>query len=198
MTESAAIPQFTLRRVLNLDEANQRRAGRSWTTELVCTLAAALRHHPELNAYWAEDRGEPVQWPAVAIGIAVDRPGDGLIVPAVTDIDRLGRDQADKTVRGLVARISAGDVRPGDLDQASITLSNLGGLGIDQFDALLFPPQAAIVSTGSIKMRPIATKDGAVKAALTCEVGLTIDHRVTDGANAARYLDTFANLIQGG
>lgn len=197
MTASAAIPQFTLRRVLELDGANTRRGKRSWTTELVCSLAAALRHHPELNSHWSTDTEAPVPWPVIAIGIAVDRPDDGLIVPAVTDIDQLGRDRADKIVRELVARVASGEVHPGDLDQASLTLSNLGGSGVDQFDALLFPPQAAIVSVGSIKMRPIATADGAIKAALTCAVGLTVDHRVIDGANAARFFDTFANLMQG-
>ena len=77
-----------------------------------------------------------------------------------------------------------------DLAQASITLSNLGGFGVDRFNALLFPPQPVIVSAGSIRMRPIATGDGALKAALTCEIGLTVDHRrpvVTIYRNNPRY-----------
>lgn len=198
MSQSAQIPQFVLRRTLILDAANSRRNGRSWTTELACSLAAALRHHPELNAYWDEEADAPVPWPNVTIGLAVDRPGEGLIVAGLEDVDQLGKDNADKVVREVAGRVSAGDVRPEDLKQASITLSNLGGIGVDGFDALLFPPQAAIVSTGTIKMRPVATPDGGLKAALTCNVGLTIDHRVTDGANAAAYLDTFANLMEGG
>lgn len=198
MNKSAAIPQFTLRRMLILDEANQRRNRRSWTTELACSLAASLRHHPELNAYWNEETDEPVSWPSVTIGLAVDRPGEGLIVAGLEEIDRNGRDAADKIVREVAARVSAGDVRPEDLKQPSITLSNLGGLGVDNFDALLFPPQAAIVSVGTIKVRAVATADGGLKPALTCNVGLTVDHRVTDGANAARFLDTFANLMEGG
>ncbi len=198
MGRSATIPQFVLRRTLVLDAANARRNGRSWTTELACSLAAAMRHHPELNAYWDEEADAPAAWPTVTIGLAVDRPGEGLIVAALEDIDRKGRDEADRIVREVAARVSAGEVHPEDLKQPSITLSNLGGLGVDNFDALLFPPQASIVSVGTIKMRPIATADGGLKAALTCNVGLTVDHRVTDGANAARYLDTFANLMEGG
>jgi pyruvate dehydrogenase E2 component (dihydrolipoamide acetyltransferase) len=196
MNRSAAVPQFTLYRTLNLDRAAGRKAGRSWTTELVRALAAALREHPELNARWDEESRTTVTFPTVAVGLAVDRPGVGLVVATIADPDLGDPDDADRNVRTVADRAKTGKFRPEDMAQASITLSNLGGLGVDRFNALLFPPQAAIMSAGAIRMRPVATSDGALKAALTCEVGLTVDHRVADGADGARFLDDFAHRVE--
>lgn len=196
MGASAAIPQFTLYRTLVLDRAAGRRAGRSWTTELVRALAGALRRHPELNARWDEPARTTVGFDAVRIGLAIDRPGVGLVVAAIADPDLADPDDADRMVRTVTDRARTGKPKPEDMAQASVTLSNLGGLGVDSFNALLFPPQAAILSAGSIRMRPVATSDGALKAALTCEVGLTIDHRVSDGADGARFLESFTELVE--
>jgi pyruvate dehydrogenase E2 component (dihydrolipoamide acetyltransferase) len=198
MGRSSAIPQFTLYRTLRLDRAASRRGGVSWTTILVRALAQALRAHPELNARWDETSTTTVPFGGVAVGLAVDRPGVGLVVATVADPDVGDPETTDQAVRLLADRAKTGKLRPEDMAQASITLSNLGGLGVDRFNALLFPPQAAILSAGSIKMRPVATGDGALKAELTCEVGLTIDHRVADGADGARFLDTFAGIAESG
>lgn len=196
MGRSAAIPQFTLYRTLRLDRAQSARNGRSWTTELVRALAGALRQHPEMNARWDEAAQDAVPFEGVGVGLAVDRPGVGLVVATVSDPDLGDPADSDHRVRMVADRARTGKLRPEDMAQASITLSNLGGLGVERFNALLFPPQAAIMSAGSIAMRPIATGDGALKAALTCEVGLTVDHRVADGADGARLLDMFATLVE--
>lgn len=198
MNRTAAVPQFTLYRTLVLDRAAGRKGGRSWTTELVRALAASLRQHPELNARWDDDSRTTVPFPTVAVGLAVDRPGVGLVVATVADPDLGDPDDADRIARTVADRAKSGKLRPEDMAQASITLSNLGGLGVDRFNALLFPPQAAILSAGSIRMRPMATSDGALKAALTCEVGLTVDHRVADGADGARFLEDFARMVESG
>ena len=195
MGRSAEIPQFTLYRTLLLDRAAAGREGRSWTTELVRALAAALREHPELNARWDEKADRPVPWDFLRIGLAVDRPGMGLVVAAIEDPDLADSTRADQMVRATADRARSAKLRPEDLAQPSITLSNLGGLGVERFNALLFPPQAAILSAGTIAMRPVATRDGGLKAALTLEVGLTIDHRVADGADGARLLGAFAEKI---
>lgn len=197
MTASAAIPQFTLYRTLRLDTAARHKGGESWTTILVRGLAAALRQHPEFNSHWDDQRREPVPFPSHRVGLAIDRPGVGLVVAAVADPDLPAVEDADSAVRRLADRARTGRLQPEDLAQASITLSNLGGLGVDRFNALLFPPQASILSAGTIAMRPVATGDGALKASLTCEVGLTVDHRVADGADGARFLETFAAIVQG-
>ena len=198
MNRTATVPQFTLWRTLQLDTAATRKGGMGWTTLLVRSLAAALGEHPEINAHWDDEQRQTVPFPGRAVGIAIDRPGVGLVVATLTDPSVLDPEEADRAVRALVDRARTGKIRPDDMAQASITLSNLGGMGVDRFNALLFPPQAAIMSIGSIRHRPVATGDGALKAVLTAEVGLTVDHRVADGADGARYLDTFAQLVEAG
>lgn len=193
MTESAAIPQFTLWRTVELDRVDQTRHGVSWTTIWVRALAASLRVHPELNMRWS-DQG-PVAVATVAVGLAIDRQGEGLLVASVTDPDLGPIEAADSRIRDVAARAKSGKLRPEDLGQASITLSNLGGLDVDRFNALITPPQAAILSVGSIKRRPTVTPDGGLVAALTAEIGLTIDHRVADGADGARFLQTLVDLL---
>lgn len=189
MEASAAIPQFTLYRTVDLTTANERRAGLGWTTVLVRALAAGLRQHPEMR---------PGSDPEVVrVGIAVDRPDLGLTVVSIPGPDRLDRDLANEEVRGVVDRARSNRVRPEDMAPAQTTLSNLGGLGIDRFNALLFPPQASILSAGTIRHRPIATGDGALKVALTVELGLTVDHRVADGADGARFLETVVDALGG-
>ena len=196
MNRSAAIPQFTLYRTLDLERAAATRRGISWTTVLVRALAGAVRNHQEVNATWHEDERQARPLGFVRVGIAVDRPGIGLVVATIDAPDVGDLERVDADVRSLIDRARTGKIRPEDLAPASISLSNLGGLGVDRFNALLFPPQALILSIGSIRNRPTAAADGSLNATLTAEVGLTVDHRVGDGADAARFLETFAGLLQ--
>jgi pyruvate dehydrogenase E2 component (dihydrolipoamide acetyltransferase) len=192
---SAAVPQFTLYRRLDVSMAQERRAGRSWTTELARALAAALWRHPECNAVWDAEAEEPVALETVRIGIAVDTP-DGLVVVAVDDPDGVDPVEADARIRSAIERGRAGRVSADDQREVSSTISNLGGLGIDRFDALLVPPQPTILSVGRIVETPVVV-DGRVRVRPLLEVGLTVDHRVADGADGARLLDTFATRLEG-
>jgi pyruvate dehydrogenase E2 component (dihydrolipoamide acetyltransferase) len=195
MNRSAVVPQFTLYRTIDLESAAARRAGASWTTVLVRALAAATREHPELNAIWNADEGVVVGNDVVKVGLAVDRPGVGLVVSSIADPDQVDLDDADAAIRALIDRTRTGKLRPEDMGAGSVTLSNLGGLGVDRFEALLFPPQAMIMSAGTIRHRPVAKADGSLRATLTVEIGLTIDHRVADGADGARFLQTFVDAL---
>ncbi len=197
MNRSASIPQFTLYRTVNVEAVAGSRGGSSWTTVLVRALAASLREHAELNAHWDDESASSVPFDQLRIGLAVDRPGSGLVVTSIGDPDLLPLDDADMAVRSLIDRTRTGKIRPDDMGQASITLSNLGGLGVDRFNALLFPPQPLILSIGTIRHRPTAAADGSLRATLSAEVGLTVDHRVADGADGARYLDTFIRSLGG-
>jgi pyruvate dehydrogenase E2 component (dihydrolipoamide acetyltransferase) len=195
MNRSAAVPQFTLYRTVDLEPAAARRRGASWTTMLVRALASATREHPELNATWDDQQGTVSPNQSVKVGLAVDRPGVGLVVSSIADPDLADLDDADAAVRALVDRTRTGKLRPEDIGAGSVTLSNLGGLGVDRFEALLFPPQAIIMSVGTIRHRPVAKADGSLRATLTAEVGLTVDHRVADGADGARFLQTFVDAL---
>jgi pyruvate dehydrogenase E2 component (dihydrolipoamide acetyltransferase) len=194
-TRSAAVPQFTLHRRIDMTVARERREGRSWTTELARALAAALWRHPECNATWDPEAEEAVPLGSVRIGIAVDTP-DGLVVVGVDDPDAVDPAHADQLVRSAIERARAGQLTPEDNQGISSTISNLGGLGVDRFDALLLPPQATILSVGRMVDQPVVS-DGRIRARPMMEVGLTVDHRVADGADGARLLETFATRLEG-
>lgn len=193
-TRSAAIPQFTLHRRIDMELARERREGRSWTTELARALAAALWRHPECNAVWDDDAQEPAPLETVRIGIAVDSP-DGLVVIGVDDPDATDPAEADRRIKQAIDRARRGELTPQDVAGISSTISNLGGLGIDRFDALLMPPQATILSVGRMVDTPVVV-DGRVRVRTMMEVGLTVDHRVADGADGARMLETFAQRLE--
>lgn len=195
MTRSAAVPQFTLYRTVDVESASRSRGGTSWTTVLVRALASALREHPELNARWDDETEGLIPFDSLRVGLAVDRPGSGLVVTSIPDPDLQPLEDADAAVRALIDRTRTGKIRPEDMAQGSVSLSNLGGLGVDRFNALLFPPQPLIMSIGTIRHRPTASSDGSLRATLSAEIGLTIDHRVADGADGARYLDTFVGAL---
>jgi pyruvate dehydrogenase E2 component (dihydrolipoamide acetyltransferase) len=192
---SAAIPQFTLFRRIDVGRVSEQRQGRSWVTEIARALAGALARHPECNATWDEEQGVAVPLPGVRIGIAVDSP-DGLLVVAVDDPDAVPPAEADRSVREAIDRARGGKVLPTDLKDVSSSISSLGSLGVDRFNALLVPPQPTILSVGRIVDTPVVV-DGRVGIRPMMEVGLTVDHRVADGADAARLLDTFVQRLGG-
>jgi len=187
MIESASVPQFTVWRDIVLDEADGRRQGLSWTTVLLRAYAAALRDVPELLCRWENDAPTPSGPPAVALAVAT--PG-GLMVPVFSEPDTAAARELDAEIKSVVAAVQQGRLDPAYLSVANGSLSNLGGLGVDRFQALVTPPQASVLALGSIKRRPTAVP-GGVGVALTLTAGVTIDHRVADGAHAATLLDRF-------
>ncbi len=191
MEPSALIPQFTVWRELHLDAADAGRQGVSWTTVLLQAYAAALRGVPELLSRW--EGGRPVDSgpPAVALAVATDR---GLLVPVFAEPDRTPAADLDAEIREVVAAAQQGKVGPRYLGLANGSLSNLGGLGVDRFQALLTPPQASVLSLGAIVRRPVAVP-GGLGTALTVHGGLTVDHRVADGVHAARLLADLAAAL---
>ncbi|WP_151084340.1 dihydrolipoamide acetyltransferase family protein [Nocardioides cynanchi] len=191
MTPSAAIPQFTVWREIRLDTADAARAGVSWTTVLLRAYAAGLRAVPELLSRW-EDGGptEPGP-PAVALAVATDR---GLLVPTFVEPDLGEAADRDRELRAVVQAAQTGKVDPAYMAVANASLSNLGGLGVDRFNALLTPPQGSVLALGSIRRRPVAVP-GGVGLALTLEAGLTVDHRIADGAHGAALLDEIVRYL---
>ena len=195
VTRSAAIPQFTLHRSVDLTDAAGRRQGRSWTTEIVRALAAALHEHPELNARWDEDAHDIELIDRVRIGLAVAAPA-GLVVVGLDDPYEITPTHANEHVKQVVERARTGALDSGDVEGITFTVSNLGGFGIDAFDAMIMPPQAGILSVGRVVERP-AVINGRVRSRLQVDVGLTVDHRVSDGADGAQMLATLADVLEG-
>ena len=191
MIESATVPQFTVWRDIDLEQANGRRHGISWTTVLLRSYAAALREVPELLCRWQDDRPTPSGPPAVALAVATE---GGLLVPVFNEPDKAEPAELDREVKAVVAGANAGRLDPSYLGVANGSLSNLGGLGVDRFQALVTPPQASVLALGSIRPRPVAVP-GGIGLALSLTAGLTVDHRVADGAHAAALLDAFVSNV---
>jgi pyruvate dehydrogenase E2 component (dihydrolipoamide acetyltransferase) len=199
MTESAAVPQFTVWRDVVLDPADvvRRRQGVSWTTALLQAYAGALRDEPDLMNRWdagaLDGRGAaaPSGPPAVALAVATE---GGLLVPVFVEPDARDARELDAEVKQVVAAAHSGRLDPAYLGIANGSLSNLGGMGVDRFQALVTPPQASVLALGAIKQRPV-TVPGGVGLALTLTAGLTVDHRVGDGAHAAGLLDAFVRRL---
>jgi pyruvate dehydrogenase E2 component (dihydrolipoamide acetyltransferase) len=162
-------------------EARGRRAP-SYNDLLIKLTAVALREHPQLNATW---QGETIQrWERIDIGLAVDT-ADGLLVPVVRDAGRRSVGQIAEVTADLVQRAGARQLTVDELRGGTFTITNLGMYQIDAFTPIINLPQCAILGVGRIQARP-AVVDGQVVPRRLVFLSLTFDHRVVDGAPAAR------------
>ena len=164
------------------------------TDLLVVITAKTLTHHRSLNASFTADGIR--EWNTVDLGLAV-AVDDGLIVPVIRGADRKSLAEIVPLRADLVARAQAGKLARHEVEAGTFTLSNLGALGIDFFTSILNPPQAGILSIGRLAEHP-AVVNGAVVVRPSMIVGLTIDHRVTDGAAGARFLADLRARIEVG
>jgi len=196
MAGTPLIPQFTAYRTMDLSTAARARTGVlkgiSWTTLLLRAYALLLRGNEQLNGSWAGDGVR--RNPAVDVVLAVDTPG-GLLVPVLREPDLTSVRALDAEVRRISASAKAGSVDPSLFGPATGTVSNLGGMGVDRFNALITPPQATALSIGTVGFAPVVEADGTVTGRMSCELGLSIDHRVADGADAARALQEIQDLL---
>jgi pyruvate dehydrogenase E2 component (dihydrolipoamide acetyltransferase) len=195
------VPHFYLQRELDATRLNswrdtvRRRGGYDKVTHtdlLVVICAAALREHPRVNATWRGDGIERHEAINVGIAVATD---DALIVPVVHDVAGLSLKDVTEQRRDLVARARERKLRPADVGEGTFTISNLGMFGVDAFHAIVNTPQAAILAVGRILDRIVAV-DGEAVVRPTMTVTLSFDHRVVDGAEGARFLDTIAALVE--
>jgi pyruvate dehydrogenase E2 component (dihydrolipoamide acetyltransferase) len=162
-------------------------------TDLILKLsAAALRKHPMLQAQWRED-GLYVP-DRVDIAIAVDTEA-GLLAPVVRGADRLGLREIVERTRELIARCRSGRITAEQMRDATFTMSNLGGHGIDAFTPIVHLPECAVLGVGRIVREPAIVEDNIVPLD-RITLSLTFDHRVVDGAPAARFLDTLRGFVE--
>lgn len=172
----------------------------SYNTLLVAICARALREHPYMNASWVDSLPDNPGQPGVArhsgihIGLAVDTPR-GLLVPVLRDADAKPLAQIHHELNQLVARTLEGQVSPDELRDGTFTITNLGMFEVDGFTPIINLPQAAILGVGRIAKKAIATDD-AIIARPMMTLSLSFDHRVVDGAPAARFLQRIKQLIE--
>lgn len=196
MSQSAAVPQFTAFRTLDLTTAAAERAttlgGAGWTAVLVRAQAMALASIPALTARWTEDGA--VAEERIGVALAIDSPS-GLIAPVIADPHRTPLDALAEEIKDLVDATRSGSLPLERLSGGTTVFSNLGGFGVESFNALITPPHATALSAGSVAQRLLTFRDGSFAPRLTCIVGLTVDHRVADGADAARFLAELAAIV---
>ncbi len=155
--------------------------------------AAALRAHPVLNCQWQD--GEIVEPDGIHIGIAVDTDA-GLLVPVIRHCDQLSLAELAQQSRDVINRARGRKCSPDELSGGTFSITNLGAFGIDAFTPIINPPQTAVLGIGAIRREPVVLPDDRIEPRDQLTLSLTFDHRVTDGAPAARFLQTLADNIE--
>jgi pyruvate dehydrogenase E2 component (dihydrolipoyllysine-residue acetyltransferase) len=162
-------------------------------TDLLAKLTArALLRHPDVNVQFADDA--LLRFATADVGIAVAAP-QGLVVPVLRSVERLTLAEVAAARADVVERARGGRLTAQDLEGGTFTISNLGMYGIEQFTAVLNPPQAAILAVGAAVDRPIVDA-GAVVVRPLLTMTLTVDHRAVDGAQGAEFLRTLTRLVE--
>ena len=159
---------------------------------IIKATAAALRRHPEVNASWGGDVIRRYHRVDIGVAVAVD---DGLITPIVRDADRKGAAEISAEVRELAGRARDKKLQLDEYTGATFSISNLGMFGIDEFTAIINPPEAAILAIGRVEERPVFEK-GRVVAQPRMRLTMSCDHRVIDGAMGAKFLQTLRGFLE--
>jgi pyruvate dehydrogenase E2 component (dihydrolipoyllysine-residue acetyltransferase) len=164
----------------------------SFNDMVVKACAIALREHPRANGAYRDGRLE--LYSRVNVGVAV-AAREALVVPTVFDADLKGLRQIASESRALAQRVRDGTVTPPELSGGTFTVSNLGMFGIDNFAAVINPPQAGILAVGQISERPVVS-EGEITTAHLMALNLACDHRILYGADGARFLDRIRALLE--
>jgi pyruvate dehydrogenase E2 component (dihydrolipoamide acetyltransferase) len=162
------------------------------TDLLVKVCAQALARHPEVNVQYTEEA--LLRFPSANVGIAVAAP-QGLVVPVVRSAERLSLAEITAARTAVVARARDNKLQQADLEEGTFTISNLGMFAVEQFVAVLNPPQAAILAVGATEDRAVV-RGGEVVVSPMMTITLTVDHRAVDGAPAAEFLQTVRALLE--
>jgi pyruvate dehydrogenase E2 component (dihydrolipoamide acetyltransferase) len=164
-------------------------------------VSRTLPQHPELNALWAGDR--ILRYARVHLAFAVDTPR-GLMVPVIRNADLLPLKALSTEAKRLAAACTEGGISPDELSGGTFTVSNLGGLGVENFTPILNAPQVGILGVGTIELKPVMTTERAAGDAANnvrfvphLGLSLTIDHQAVDGAPGARFLKDLCGALAG-
>ncbi|HKJ15944.1 MAG TPA: dihydrolipoamide acetyltransferase family protein [Xanthomonadales bacterium] len=192
MTESkTTIPHFYLGRELDMSAALASKQSGGWplTAGILKALATALAEHPRINAHFQDDSLKLHS--TVDINVAVDTE-DGLLAPLLKNVAGQSIDDVASSLKDIAQRARGNALKAGELNPGGITLSNLGMFGIDDFTAIINPPQLAILAVGRIRPRRFEMDGEEIPAMAAC---LSCDHRALDGATGARFLESFQQAL---
>lgn len=193
-------PHFYLTMEINMDKAIEARKSIidftgskiSFNDMVIKAVAASLRMHPKVNSSWLGDKIRYNHHVHIGVAVAVD---EGLLVPVLRFADSKSLSSISAEVKDLGARAKNKQLQPADWEGSTFTISNLGMFGIEEFTAIINPPDACILAVGGIK-ETVIVKDGQFKASNVMKVTLSCDHRVVDGAVGSAFLQTLKGLLE--
>lgn len=192
MQQSNIIPHIALTLEVDMTEAASRKGSCSFTALIAYETARVLKNHPRLNSSLQEDK--IIIYRDINLGIAV-ATDQGLIVPVVRNADQKSLEEIDLEIRELARRAREGALSLADVSGGTFTITNLGMFGIDQFQALINPPQAAILAVGQIKEKPIVHA-GQILTRPIAKLTVSADHRIVDGAEVALFLSDLKKALE--
>jgi pyruvate dehydrogenase E2 component (dihydrolipoamide acetyltransferase) len=159
---------------------------------VIKVAAAALLQHPAVNASFQEKFVRYYEHADVGVAVAIE---DGLITPVIRSADQKSLSEIAAEVRELAERARSRKLKPEEYTGASFSISNLGMFGIDEFTAVINPPEGAILAVGSMNAKPVVRDDEVVIRQMM-RVTMSCDHRVIDGATGAKFLQTFKKILE--
>lgn len=194
-------PHFYLTMEITMDKAMELRGKLnevspvkiSFNDFVIKAAALALKQHPAVNSAWLGDKIRKYNYVNVGVAVAVD---EGLLVPVVRDADKKTLSVIAGEVKEMAAKAKDKKLQPKDWEGNTFSISNLGMFGIDEFTAIINPPDACIMAVGGIKQTAAFNADGSVYPTNIMKVTLSCDHRVVDGASGASFLQTFKKLLE--
>jgi pyruvate dehydrogenase E2 component (dihydrolipoamide acetyltransferase) len=201
VTSLGPIPHFFLTTEIEMDRAAEMRKNiNALDPELKISIndivikvaAAALVQHPQVNASFQEKAVRYYQHADIGVAVAID---EGLITPVVRSADQKSLSQIAEEVRELAGRARTRKLRPEEYTGASFSISNLGMFGIDEFTAVINPPEGAILAVGAMTPKPVV-RDEDIVIRQIMRVTMSCDHRVIDGATGAKFLQTFKRILE--
>jgi pyruvate dehydrogenase E2 component (dihydrolipoamide acetyltransferase) len=201
VTSLGPVPHFFLTAEIEMDRAAEMRKGInaldpdlkiSINDIIIKVAAAALIQHPEVNASFQEKFVRYYQQADIGVAVAIE---DGLITPVVRAADQKSLSQIAAEVRELAERARSKRLKPEEYTGATFSISNLGMFGIDEFTAVINPPEGAIMAVGAMTAKPVVRENEIVIRQIM-RVTMSCDHRVIDGATGARFLQTFKKILE--
>lgn len=161
---------------------------------VVKATALTLREYPNLNSHYYGDK--IVRYKDINVGIAVAPPEGGVIYVVAANADKVALGTMAANNRAMAGRAREGKLKPDDLRGATFSTSNMGGFGVDQFIAIINPPESGVLAFGTAKQVPVVLEDGTLGVGSRMKVTISVDHRISDGAEGAAFLQTFKNYVE--
>ena len=198
----APVPHFYLTIEVDMGRARELRESAkvlnpelsfSYNDLILKACAAALQLHPHVNASF---QGEAIRYHRrIHLGIAVAVDEGGLITPVIRNCEGKSLQDIAREAKDLVARARNRKLNPDEYVGATFSVSNLGMMGIEEFSAVINPPEGAILAVGEVAEKPVVVK-GQIQVGLRCRMTLSCDHRVVDGATGAKFLQTLKQILE--